>query len=76
MYTNRFGAYSSPTRSMDEFVSFISSKTALEETFEYLAAPEAIRATDDIMNGLDSWMSSEDRRIVDYYKTYVKGGGH
>ena len=72
MFVNRYGAYSNPTRSMEEFIDFIGSKDALESAFDYMAAPEAIKASADVMDGLDTWMSSEDRNVVEYYKKYIK----
>lgn len=53
-------------------MDFIGSGSAQEEAFTYMADPNAIAATADIMEGLDAAMTSEDRNMVEYYKKYVK----
>lgn len=73
---NRFGAFSNPTRSLEELMLFISSPTALDEALDYISFDQAIEVTSDVMAGLDSAMSSEDRNMVAYYKKYIKGGHH
>lgn len=61
---------------MEDFMTYIGGSTPLDQTFDFLSAPEAAAATDDIAEGLDTWMSPEDRNIVEYYKKYIKGGHH
>lgn len=73
LYINRFGVASNPLRSMDDLMAFIGNQTAFDNTINYISFDESIAATDDVMKGLDSWMSSEDRNMVEYYKRYVKG---
>lgn len=55
---------------------FISSPTALDEALDYISFQPAIDSTADVMAGLDSAMSSEDRNMIAYYKKYIKGGHH
>ncbi len=76
LYMNRFGAYSNPTRTLEELMLFISSPTALEETIDYISFDPAIETTSDIMAGLDAAIESEDRNMIAYYKKYIKGGHH
>lgn len=72
LYVNRFGAYSYPTRSMEEFFEFAANGAAMDKTFDFMDNPEVMRVNDDLMAGLDAAMSSEDRNMVEYYKRYVK----
>ena len=53
-------------------MSYIGSGSAQEVTFTYMADPEATKVTQDIMDGLDAAMTSEDRNMVEYYKKYIK----
>jgi hypothetical protein len=68
LFYNRFNANSRPLRSIDNFINFLMSPEAIENVTDFIGAPEAATATDDIMNGLDTWMSDEDKKMIQYYK--------
>lgn len=53
LYYNKVGAPTRPTRSMDDFLTFMNSNEALEKNFEYLMFGLDINS--DQLNGLDSY---------------------
>ena len=61
---------------MDDLMTYITSRTAMEETIDYISHQDAIDSTADVIAGLDANMTSEDRNMVNYYKKYIKGGHH
>lgn len=52
------------------------SKT-FDDLFDFASFKEASNINTDQQKGLDSWMSDEDYKMLDYYKESLKtGGGH
>merc|ERR1712039_844367 len=68
MFLNRFGANTQPLRSIEELLGFITAETLLDSTMDYVGHPDASENTDDYQKGLDSWMSDEDRKMVQYFQ--------
>lgn len=75
MFVNRFGANTQPLRSIEELLEFITTETLLDNTMDYVGHPDASENTDDYQKGLDSWMSDEDRKMVQYFQRR-KNSGH
>lgn len=58
LFYNNLGAPTKPTRSMEEFMTFIASSEAIEKNSEYLSYGLTINS--DQLNGLDSYSTEND----------------
>ena len=69
------GAPTRPTRSMDEFMTFINSNEAIEKNFDYLLYGLDVNV--DQLKGLDSYTTENDERMLEILKDLKnKQGGH
>ena len=69
---NRFGAPTNPGHSMDDFLYFIANNEAINDIGDVNAIPEFQNISSDLINGLDSWIGKEDRKLLAYYYRYQK----
>lgn len=75
MYYNNLGAPTRPTRSMNDFMTFIGSSEAIAKNFEYLMYGLNLNA--DQMNGLDSYTTENDERMLELLaESKKRSGGH
>ena len=69
---NRYGAPTNPGHSMDDFLYFIANNEAINDLGDINAVPEFQKVSSDLINGLDSWIGDEDRKLLAYYHKYQK----
>ena len=69
---NRYGAPTNPGNSMDDFLFFIANNQAINDLGDMNAIPEFQKVSNDFMNGLDSWIGEDDRKLLAYYNAYQK----
>ena len=67
---NRYGAPTNPGHSMDDFLYFIANNEAINDLGDINAVPEFQKVSSDLINGLDSWIGEEDRKLLTYYHKY------
>lgn len=63
---NRFGVATNPAESFEIFTQFITNGQAIEELGEFNSSADAQKISSDLIEGLDSWMPAEDRRLLAY----------
>lgn len=73
---NRYGAPTQPGYSMNDFLYFIANNEAINDLGDINAVPEFQRVSSDLINGLDSWIGDEDRKLLAYYNAYQKNSHH
>lgn len=74
---NRFGAPTRPLRSLDDMIAFLSGSETYNDLADFTSYSQSTDVNKDQMLGLDSWMSEEDSKMMQYYKHHMKNaGGH
>ena len=72
LQVNRYGAPTQPGYSMNDFLYFIANNEAINDLGDINAVPEFQKVSNDMINGLDSWIGEEDRKLLTYYHKYLK----
>ena len=72
LFLNRYGAPTRPTQSLEEVLEFALNSAAINDAIEFISVDEAIKHIDDFGRGLDTWMGEEDKKILDYARTFKK----
>ena len=67
MYQNRMNAPSRPSRSIQDMMTFLASGECINRTVTFISFEGATKINNDQQLGLDSWMTDEDTKILDYY---------
>ena len=68
---NRFGIATNPAESFELFTQFITNGLAIEGLGDFNSSISAQKISNDLVEGLDSWMPDEDRRLMAYNKHYA-----
>jgi hypothetical protein len=78
LFYNRMGAPTRPHRSLEEILIFLAGSKTFDDLSDFASFETASNINTDQQKGLDSWMSDEDYKMLDYYKESLKhgGGGH
>ena len=71
LYLNRFGAPTKPFESMDAFLNFLLNTEAINRTLKYSDKAEIVDINEDLVKGLDGWLSAVDRAVIE-----EEEGGH
>jgi hypothetical protein len=67
LYQNRMNAPSRPSRSIEDMMAFINSVESINRAITFISYTGASDINNDQQAGLDSWMTDEDAKILDYY---------
>lgn len=70
------GAPTRPHRSLEEILLFLAGSETFEDLSNFASFKDASDINMDQQKGLDSWMSDEDYKMLDYYRESLKHGGH
>jgi len=76
IWKNRYGVNSAPTRDTDDMMTFLENGEMLNRTLTFIEVPEAIEQNLDMAKGLDSWMTENDRGLVDGYIRHKEHSHH
>ena len=58
-------------------MTFLASSESINRTMSFISYEVSADINHDQQKGLDSWMSDEDTKMIDYYEASLKsGGGH
>jgi hypothetical protein len=78
LFYNRMGAPTRPHRSLEEILIFLAGSKTFDDLSDFASFETASNINTDQQKGLDSWMSDEDYKMLDYYQESLKhgGGGH
>ena len=76
LFYNRFGAPTRPTRSMDEMMAFLAGSKTFDDLADFLSYDGSMSVNTDALNGLDSWMSDQDKTMMSAYRAQAKGAKH
>jgi len=77
LFFNRFGAPSRPHRNLDDLLIFLAGSATLDQLADFVSYNAGMDVNMDIQKGLDTWMSDEDQKMLQYYQKSLKsGGGH
>ncbi len=68
---NRFGVATNPAESFELFTQFITNGLAIEALGDFNSSVSAQKISNDLVEGLDSWIPEEDRRLMAYNKFYA-----
>lgn len=70
-YLNRFGVATNPTETMDVFTDFIGNGEAISKLGRFNSNKYLSKISEDVINGLDESIGSEDEKILDYEEYYT-----
>ena len=77
LFYNRMGAPTRPHRNLEDILIFLAGSKTFDDLSDFASFPAAANINTDQQKGLDSWMSDEDYKMLDYYRESLKhGGGH
>ena len=54
----------------------MAGSATLDQLADFVSYDAGMDVNMDIQKGLDSWMSEEDQKMLQYYQATLKSGGH
>lgn len=76
LFYNKFGAPTRPLRSLDDVMAFLGGSKTFDDLADFLSYNSAMDMNTDMQNGLDSWMSDQDKGMLDQYRLHMKNAKH
>eukprot|EP01017_Pseudomicrothorax_dubius_P008620 TRINITY_DN12853_c0_g1_i3.p1 TRINITY_DN12853_c0_g1~~TRINITY_DN12853_c0_g1_i3.p1 ORF type:complete len:179 (-),score=58.72 TRINITY_DN12853_c0_g1_i3:119-655(-) len=76
LFFNRFGAPTRPHKSLDDLLVFLAGSWTYDQLADFISYNNAMDINMDQQKGLDSWMSEEDRRMLERYQAQQKKKSH
>lgn len=64
LFQNRFGANSQPMRSIEDALLLVSNAKVIAHTMDFIGNDTAQGNTQDMIAGLDGWMTDNDRNLL------------
>lgn len=72
LFYNKFGGPTRPHRNLENLLIFLAGSITYEQLGDFISYGVGMDINMDMQKGLDSWMSTEDRKMLQYYKDSLK----
>ena len=76
LYQNRVNAPSRPTRSIQDMMLFLVSPESITRAISFISFDGTADINSDQQKGLDSYMTDEDTKMLEYYHESLKRKSH